>query len=293
MRSNASTCLPGMTVGPVAPPLRAVYTVALAAERERAQPAAGYRLYWMAEGRFGSCDVPPHGFVVVGRHALCDAVLDGDPTIGLRHVLVRARRLDDGCPRLSVLDLHTNLGFTLADGRPARSIAATGAIGFYVGPYALVALPGGEPAPRELPTPRVCEGLSHPYRAAQPIPSVTLLPRALVVGESSAPPVAAVTLSLSSAAGAASVRLSPDDLERGVLVGRAPKCAGALRAVLHEGISRAHLLVRRDAIYDLASTQGTYVYGRRVRGAWLHDAPPLQLGTASPVYLRVTTAAPR
>lgn len=293
-RTNASTCLPFAGGASTPPPLGLVYSVARAAERAREEPARGYRLYWMASGRFGSCDVPFDGFVVVGRHALCDAVLDANPTIALRHLLVRATRLDDGCPRLSVLDLHTHLTFTLADGQKASSIAATGVLAFQVGAFGIVALPGGDPAPEALPEPRVVTmGPLHPYRNVMPPSnaapaSVTLLPRASFLGESYDPARAVTTISLTNGAATASVRVSPLDLELGVLVGRAPKCNGMLRTVLNEGISRVHVLLRRGKVYDLASTQGTYALGRRVRTVRFDDAVPIQLGTAHPVTLRVS-----
>lgn len=290
MRSNASTCIPGATLpSMIAPPLRSLYVVALAAEKER-EPAAAYRLYWMASGRFGCCDVAadPSAHVVVGRHALCDAVIDADPTVALRHLLVRASRLDDGCPRLSVIDLHTTLGFALADGRPARSIVATGPIGLVVGGYALVALPGGEPPPRELPPPRVDMTLGSPYRDPAPVPRITLLPRASQFGETSGPAREGVTVTVASPHGSAIVHVSALDLELGVLVGRAPKCNDVLRTVLNGGISRVHVLLRRNMVYDLASTQGTYAAGRRVRSARVDEAAPIQLGAASPVHLKVT-----
>lgn len=290
MRSNASTCLPGQIKLPLhAPSLETAYAVAVAADRVREEPNVGYRLYWMAEGRFGSMDVPldPTAFVVVGRHAMCDLVLDGDPTIALRHLLVRASRLDDGCPRLSVVDLHTNIGFEVNGARQERSMALTGPVAFRVGAYALVALPAGEALPPDLPRPSQSRALvPHPYRDA-PVSSITLLPRAIQLGESASSQGGCWTLTLHGARGSAAMRLSALDLELGVLVGRAPKCADALRAVLHDGISRVHLFLRKGACYDLASTQGTYTFHRRVRSVPLDDeGVDLRMGTVSPVFVR-------
>jgi hypothetical protein len=290
MRSNASTCLPYQIKLPLhAPSLETAYAVAVAADRVREEPNVGYRLYWMAEGRFGSFDVPldPTAFIVVGRHAMCDVVLDGDPTIALRHLLVRASRLDDGCPRLSVVDLHTNIGFEVNGARQERSMALTGPVAFRVGAYALVALPAGEAHPPELPKPEQSRAMiPHPYRDA-PISSITLLPRAIQLSETNASRGPGWTLTLQGARGSASLRLSPLDLELGVLVGRAPKCADALRSVMHDGISRVHLLLRKGVAYDLASTQGTYTFHRRIRSVPLDDeGVDLRLGTVSPVFMR-------
>jgi hypothetical protein len=274
-------------------PLATAYTIAVATEHARADDgASGYRLYWMCSGRFGSCDVPidPQSFLVAGRHAFCDVVLDADPTIALRHLLIRATRLDDGCPRLSVLDLHTNIGFAVHGGNHERSIAATGPIAFHVGVYAVVALPIGERLPEALPEP-LCERalIAHPYRDAAPS-SMTLLPPALGIGESF-DKHASYALSLRSMHGAAGIQLSPLDLEVGVLVGRAPKCSDTLRSVLNDGISRVHVLIRKGIVYDLASTQGTYLPNpaggwRRIRSTGFEHDTQVCIGAATAVHLR-------
>ena len=78
-----------------------------------------------------------------------------------------APRLDDGALRLSIVDLHTNIGFEVSNGKSSRSISATGAIAFRVGVYALVALPGADSVPAELAEPMCASALiapKHPYR---------------------------------------------------------------------------------------------------------------------------------
>jgi hypothetical protein len=296
MRINASTCLPGQTIMGSPVPIPTAYAMAVATERARVAVAsqAGYRLYWTAAGRFGSVDVPtePGAFLVVGRHAFCDVVLDADPTIALRHLLVRAARLDDGCARLSVIDLHTTLGFDVGDGRCERAFAATGPVGFHVGGYTLIALPLGERLPELLPSP-LCDraAVAHPYRDA-PVSRLTLLPRALAIGES-AGAGSDYTLSMQSPRGYAGTQLTALDLELGVLIGRAPKCSDTLRTVLNDGISRVHLLLRKGVAYDLASTQGTFIANRshgwqRVRWTPIEDGSQLMMGAATPVRLTFT-----
>jgi len=107
-------------------------------------------------------------------------------------------------------------------------------------------------------------------------------------------------LTLSAACGQVSVYLSKEELERGVLIGRSPKCVDAgLRAILTLGISRVHLLLHEDGpecrAYDLASTQGTYQRGRSVRLATLEDdGTKLALGTTAGIELlwrRVSSGA--
>ena len=100
------------------------------------------------------------------------------------------------------------------------------------------------------------------------------------------------TLTLRGASGQSVVRLSPLDLEIGVLVGRAPKCNDELKTLLHDGISRVHLLLRRGRAYDLASTQGTYVNGQRVRSVALEDSgTDIRIGKDNPIFARWRAAS--
>lgn len=272
---------------------------------------AGHRLQWMSATGSGSCDLPAarDAFLVVGRHSSCDLVLGADPCIALRHAIVRSSVLDDGCPVVSVLDLQTRDGFQIADGTAQRSIVATGPLAFRIGAYTLVALPGGAPAEAAF-NPPVCERAdAHPYRAAsrrledQPVHSWRVVSRiTLMPGPSSVslhPPNAPFredtrhALTLFARGRRTGVVISGADLDRGVLVGRDPRCVDAgLHAILDGGISRMHLLLRRGArgtivAFDLASTQGTYDRGgRRIRSVELDDAgTTLMMGTLQPIRL--------
>jgi hypothetical protein len=296
--------------------LAAVYATALRLQRERPPLAGlGYRLYWMTASHLASRDVLAEGAsqIVVGRHTACDAVLEGDASIALRHLLIRSTLLDDGCPRLSVLDLETEGGFLLPDGRLERSICAAGPFALRVGAYAIVALPGGAPLPDQLPVP-VCDRADG--RAPPPAPAkhamsrITLMPRAMMLADR--PTLAAMQgampqaqpgardyeLTLSVGCTKVSVSLSTSELERGLLIGRAVKCLDAgLRSILNMGISRVHLLLLRDGsecrAYDLASTQGTYQSGRFVRQALLEDdGTRLALGTSTGIDLHWRRLAP-
>ena len=289
-KRNASTRPPADLLVPMKDTSPDVaYRLALSADAGR-ERGVGYRLYWLSSSDFASYDVPvdPEAFLVVGRHDKCDVVLEGDPTVALRHLLVRAQLLDDGCPRLSVLDLSTDIGFQVAGGPSERSISATGPIVFRVGAFAIVALPQGEAAPPTLPEPSCSRAdVAHPYRQPGIPAEITFLPRALELGESVVDATGpGYTLGLRGDRGTALVHLSPQDLETGVLVGRAPKCRDDVKDVLHEGISRVHLLLRRGRAYDLASTQGTYVRDERVRSVRLDDAgTDIRIGKEDPIFL--------
>ena len=302
------------------------YQLALRAERARpARATPGFRLYWMTSRELGSIDLGAGSapFLVVGRHTQCDVVLRADPTVALRHVLVRAEQLDDGCALLHVLDLHTHNGFVLADGTSERSMATAEPVFLRVGAYGLVALPSGVALPEELAAPTAERRAAPPYRvkaapvapSPHPIPCpwpspspspspraphrpapashITLMPRPVDLSERApnASGAGDYELVLHAAERSAGVRLSVDDLDRGVLVGRAPRCVDAgLQAVLNMAISRVHLLLIRDRLgctaYDLASTQGTYHDARRVRSLALADSgTALGLAMAGSVQL--------
>jgi hypothetical protein len=283
--------------------LPAAYATAIRLERERPPLAGpGYRLYWMTTTSITSRDVLATGSsqLVVGRHTACHAVLEGDATIALRHMLVRSTILDDGCPRLSLLDLESGIGFVLPDGTRQRSITATGPLAIAVGAYSIVAVPAGVALPEQMPAPAyVGKDGQAPRATRHALSRITLMPSALLLSERPTQHVLAnavvasraYELTLSAPSGRASVYLSEGELERGVLIGRALKCLDAeLRSILNSGISRVHLLLLRDGgdcrAFDLASTQGTYQDGRPIRETRLEDGGTrLALGTTTGIGL--------
>lgn len=270
--------------------------------------AEGHRLHWMSANASGSCALPssPDAFMVVGRHSCCDVVLDADPCVALRHAIVRSSVLDDGCPVVTVIDLQTRDGFQIADGTMQRSLVATGPVAFRVGAYTLVALPGGADVEAAF-SPAACERADgDPYRVAarrlggQPpnswraVSRITVMPgaeptsRRPVIADVRGDSRHEVTLTVRDRR--VSVVLSGADLDRGVLLGRDPRCVElGLHPMLDAGISRMHLLLRRSVsgavvAFDLASTQGTFQGGRRVRSVELDDAgTTLTMGAVNPV----------
>jgi hypothetical protein len=286
------------------------YAIALAADNARPpQTSPGYRVYWMAAHVLGCRDVTAghDAFLVAGRHTQCDIVLDGDPSVALRHILVRSCCLDDGLPTLSVLDLRTFDGFELSDGTVQRSIVAKGVVVLRVGAFRLVALPSDDASAGGLPPTLGEREEVHPYRIGAPRMEgrphdagnlhtrITLLPRISDVDDAvrnaSAQQTGAYELWLRSVAGCASIRIAASELDRGIVIGRAPKCVDeGLRRVLNMGISRVHVLLLRDrrgaAAYDVASTQGTYQRGAWVRRVALSDeGTTLYLGKVDPIEL--------
>ena len=187
--------------------------------------------------------------VVVGRHTSCDAVLEGDASIALRHLLIRSTILDDGCPRLSVLDLETDGGFFLP-GRQARAIHLCGRTlrdprGCLRNrrPAGWDPLAGAAARSGLRPRGRSTPG---PVSPAGNDVACTLGPRAamladrptLAVMPQAEPPVRDYELTLSAAQTPARSTYEAE-LERGLLVGRALKCldAGSIHSQ-HGDLSR-------------------------------------------------------
>ncbi len=82
----------------------------------------------------------------------------------------------------------------------------------------------------------------------------------------------------------ASVEIPVEALDAGVLLGRALNCFdGGLRRIFCDAVSRAHVLLLRDHddvyAFDLCTTNGTRVAGRRIRRFKLSpDGAALELG---------------
>ncbi len=303
--------------------LEDAYMVALGIHRTHPCASnAAYRLYCIdASGvRFLDVLAEPSSRLVIGRHTRCDGVLEADETVALRHLLVRCARLDDGCARLSVIDLRTHQGFDLSDGTTQRSIWATGPLALRLSTYALIALPTGCTLPDALPRP-LCQRLGAPppwgrwRRAPAPSPApgsnpamrgpasrVLVLPETIMLservwapagqqahGDARGAPRYEVSLRVGNRG--ASVWLSEGELESGVLVGRAPRCLDErFREMLTLGVSRTHLLLLREGgrslAYDVASSQGTFERGLRVGFAVLADeGTSLALGTSTGAWM--------
>lgn len=254
----------------------------------RAVPVVGpgYSLFWTDGHRidFRHLEASPLEYCVVGRHTACDVVLTADPTISLRHLLVRAVVLEDGTTALRLFDLMTTVPFNLEDGTPRRSIAASGPLLIQLGDYVIGGIPTDQAeldaamhGPYRRPVaPVVVEALAPPAVAGR-VPGratrITALPAPPSI--ETLPPKAfgsrtGQRITLSRDHDAVTVDLDDRQLESGLLIGRAPKCEDrGLRAVLSLSVSRVHLLLLRDhgatVAYDLCSTQGTFHEGRRVR----------------------------
>lgn len=322
-RVNRDTLLPGM-IAPfggapcvqIAPPAtRAEMHAAYARVRDAHEPMSepGYRLYAVSGMLLQRVDVPlrDDAYAIVGRHTQCDLHVDGDPCLGLRHMVVRTVRLADGSLALRVLDLHTSLGFFLEGDQRMRSIFASGPITFRAGAYVFVAIPSDveltDEPPKSIleqadaPPPSIAAGA--PYRAPAMRRSggysrITLLPAPPML--EALPPAAAGHRAITLVRGEQrqTMQLTDAQLDLGVLLGRADKCVDAgLRQVLSECISRVHLLLLRDGgayyAFDAGSTNGTLHDGKEARRVRLPDTGTvLTLSRHYPVHMFWHAAKP-
>lgn len=267
--------------------------------------APGLRIVWWRGDELGWFDLVAHSrvYAVVGRHMKCDVVLPSDPSVALRHLLLRATTLDDGTPALRVLDLRTSTGFHLDDDTEQRALVATGPLALRLGRYALVAIPSRAELPERRPSPEVIEAPRMPTHGGWSSPrrtSVTTMPP-LPMLDDVARDVAAgghARVTLRRGGAWASVDLPEAALDAGVLVGRADRCEPRLRAVLTESVSRVHVLLLREHgvvhAFDCASMQGMFADDQRVRRVRLPDeGGTLRLASKDPVLLEWHPRAPQ
>lgn len=267
----------------------------------------GYKLFWTSGDEVGLRDLPAGGgnYAILGRHTEAHVQLSADPELSLRHLLATSYVLEDGSVALRLMDLRAELPFYLDDDEPRRAIVASGPVVARLGRYVI----GGIPTPELLAWQQARRGGgAGPYRIApgrdalrfRVLPSreiaraatppttsgigrhtrITVLPRVseiLEIASVGAGPRPGTALLVAERGGeTATVVLADDDLALGVLVGRADKCVDrGLRRVLTAEISRAHVLLLREHdatwAFDLASTNGTYVHGRRIARLELED----------------------
>jgi hypothetical protein len=159
--------------------------------------------------------------------------------------------------RPKVVDARTSQSMVQAPAmhqQPYRSPAPVPSPGLGPGRITLVT---------SMPPPRSFADLA-PFRASQ----------VLELGEDRSWPTAAVArIVVQRDTLMAQVDLSAEQLEHGVILGRADRCLDqGLMAVLNNATSRAHVLLMRNPqehdvldVFDLCSTNGTYVRGQRVR----------------------------
>lgn len=234
--------------------------------------------------------------LALGRHSACD--VRGIPGASLRHaLLLGSPDPAGGPPQLEAIDLSTEHGLTRADGSATRALGATGALLCGVGQaeVLLVGAAAGEPLfPGSVAAVCARARAGAAASAEGVLPGGGLVwPRAPRHDEDLRERTLAGSLVLHTRGAAWPVaRTGPllcveagwDELQRGLLLGRYPRCVGhrALGDAL--GVSRVHalLLVRAPRIYaiDAGSTHGTTLRG--AAGARVRLGPGQRVGELQP-----------
>ncbi len=229
-------------------------------------------------------------FAVIGRHDRCGLVLR-EEGISLRHALVRATATARGELRLRLIDLQSGTAFRTEDDLACKTVVAEGPLFVSAAGYQLFFLPPGALGPGTFAADPKQTWLSFPERVyldrrvpermvsgAYPVlhsgaakfsrrsTVTTILPGAESLrARPSAGGLALATIRLAAGGAQLAHRVSTDDLDRGVLIGRYERCqlAGDDRS-----LSRVHLVLLRDEdggwAVDTASRNGTHVGGRSV-----------------------------
>ena len=216
----------------------------------------------------------------IGRHASVDLALPLDDALSLRHVLFVVRRQSSGVS-YQAIDLETSNGIQLESGAAVRSAEASGPLILSASDFIFFCIPTGQPVPWDR------DG-GDPWATLRPRVVTRQSPRNLQGRES-----VVGSLSVQTPFGQRVCAFGAKALERGVLVGRAPRCDVVVPI---QTVSRVHavLLLLQDGlrVIDAGSTNGTWRMDEEVKIARVHEGDRLALGeeavlawiTANPAY---------
>ena len=236
-------------------------------------------------------------FGVIGRHECCALNLL-DEEISLRHALVRVTRNQGDEVRVRLIDLGSSNTFHTEDNQACKSVMAEGPMFINLLGYQLYLLPTGTLNPGAWSDDAETTWQSFPERiyfdhrmpermVGRPAQAprnrrhtyMTLLPAAQHLrARPGAGGDAVGTILLSAESTQIAHRVSHEDLERGVLIGRYERCqlAGAAGS-----LSRVHLVLLLDGgdiwAVDTASLNGTIVEGQRISAIQLDREVELKL----------------
>jgi len=240
--------------------------------------------------------------LIFGRHDQCDLLAAHDPSVSLRHLLVRTYSNKDGEPRVRILDLQTPNGF-FHEGDVCRSVLGSGDLFVSAGGYWLLALARVE----EVLSEPAEAWLARPHRTAvettllevehhdgdltlsNPLPlrkggtSYSKLPAASALGTAPGlePAARSVATDFESLGTLSIPRLGLHEsldvnaLAGGILVGRYDRCA--VRTQIDgdtlQRLSRVHLCLLLDEsglwAIDTASTNGATVDEQSFQSLWI------------------------
>lgn len=236
-----------------------------------ALPPHGYRVFSSCGLDWQHVDLPmtPETYAIAGRHKRCQIRLPEDADLSMRHLFLRPEPSPSGGAQLRVLDLRAGVPFFLQDDAPRHAVLGGGSVIVRVGRYVIVALPVDDDAgwrQDSVPNATIRDSLKAQWtlsESTQESTQITMLSAVTEIPElhERVPSGHEGVITVSRGDSKASVGVTREALERGVMVGRASRCLdGGLRHVLNAEVSRAHLLMLWDggAIrgFDLCSTNG-------------------------------------
>jgi hypothetical protein len=247
--------------------------------------------------------------LILGRHTRCGLRLPSE-RVSLRQLAVHVR-LEGDAPVTRLWDLGTATPFVMEDGATATAVVAEGPLLATLAEYALVCAPAAAHAPAvwaadaaagwEALPPRTFIDLrgTAPARRRHPARDlgkscISRIEPVTRLGEEPEAGPAWAELTLEGGAAEEHHRISAEQISRGVLVGRYPRCLAGEGADV--ALSRVHLLVVRigDEVWaiDTASTNGTRRNGCDVEAVVLGDEDELTLpGPTAVRFRRVAHAA--
>jgi len=250
----------------------------------------------------------PGRVLTIGRHTQCGLRLP-QRDVSLRHLVAL---VTDGATRL--WDLKSGQPFRTEDGAACAAVIAEGPLFVTVGSYVVMFVPKravgagiwpdtasagwdalvprqfldrrDAPPPGER-TPRAPSWSREDSVAARSISRVTRVGAPALLGAEAVlrGPVWA-ELAVEDDAGVAKHKLSAEQVDRGVLLGRSSRCQVGLDT--DDTLSRVHILVVRvgDEVWaiDTASTNGTSRNGASIEAVVLRDRDALQLASVATMH---------
>ena len=189
----------------------------------------------------------------IGRHAAVDLALPLDDALSLRHLLFVVRRYGPGV-RFQAIDLETSNGIQLESGAAVRSAEASGPLILRASDFIFFCIPTGQAVPWDR------DG-GDPWATLRPRVVTRQAPKNLGARES-----VMGSLSAQTSFGERVSAFGVTALERGVLVGRAPRCDVVVPV---QTVSRVHVVVLmlEDGlrVIDAGSTNGTWRMDEEVK----------------------------
>ncbi|MBU1535379.1 FHA domain-containing protein [Myxococcota bacterium] len=256
--------------------------------------------------------------IILGRHPSCQIALQADPSISLRHLLVRIYHRPKQKPIVKILDLHSEIGFYDESGTKVTALKCEGLFFIKVGQYAvfifendnvltpLDALDGWNNLPsREIidmraqdtpqaPKPHINPRLRLVAEDERPITFVTRVVGPMHLGNLSKTDERAIGfLLISGNTMDHSIPFSSAALARGVLIGRYTRCdIGYQEVPFSINISRIQLMLLLDETgfwaIDTASTNGNLFQNKPFHSILLNDGAEISM--ANEYILRWRTA---